>query len=270
MTELDLPLMFGLPPKALALGWLTALPRMTALWAVVPILTRQTFPGLLSLSVSAGFALLLAPTIGRHFGPDGVSMTLMLVLATKELLLGLMLGFLLALPFWAIEALGFLIDNQRGESISGTLNPFDGQDTSTLGQLFHIAFIVYIFTSGSFTLLLGILYDSYLWWPPLSFWPKMTLADTAFWLHSLNHMVEIMLLLASPVVLGMLFVEMGLALISHFAPQLQVFFLAMPLKSALAFMVLAAYTPTMFHYIQQYVNELPLALPNMSQMMGRQ
>ncbi|WJF89303.1 type III secretion system export apparatus subunit SctT [Paraburkholderia bonniea] len=269
MSELDLPLMFGLPVKSLALGWLVALPRMTALWAVVPILTRQTFPGLLSLSVSAGFALLVAPSIARHISPDGIGVGLMMVLAVKELLLGLMLGFLLALPFWAVEALGFLIDNQRGESISGTLNPFDGQDTSTLGQLFHVAFIVYVFTSGSFTLLLGILYDSYIWWPPLAFWPKMALSDTTFWLANLNHMVEMMLLLASPVVLGMLFVELGLALISHFAPQLQVFFLAMPLKSALAFMVLAAYTPTMFEYVNRYIDEMTRALPHMSQMMGR-
>jgi type III secretion protein T len=46
----------------------------------------------------------------------------------------------------------------------------------------------------------------------------------------------------------MLLAEAGLALASRFTPQLQVFFLAMPIKSGLALLVLVLYMTTLFEY----------------------
>jgi len=268
MSELDLPLVMGLSAKSLALGWLTALPRLVAAFALVPIITRSVFPGLLSVSISAGFALVAAPAIAPHLGTD-ISTGAMLAIALKECVVGLMLGFMLALPFWAVELVGFLIDNQRGESISATLNPIAGHDTSTLGQLFSVAFVVFVLTSGGFSRLLRILYDSYTLWPPLSFWPMLSRANASFWLSSLNSMLETMLMLSAPVVLAMLLVELGLALVSHFAPQLQVFFLAMPLKSALALFVLTVYVVTMFDYLGRQFNGIAALLPRLGALLGQ-
>jgi len=50
------------------------------------------------------------------------------------------------------------------------------------------------------------------------------------------------------VLLAMFMAELGLALVSRFAPQLQVFFLAMPIKSALGILVLMVYGSTLFDY----------------------
>jgi type III secretion protein T len=43
--------------------------------------------------------------------------------------------------------------------------------------------------------------------------------------------------------------------VSRFAPQLQVFFLAMPIKSALALLVLAVYMGTLFGYAGDWTRE---------------
>jgi type III secretion protein T len=50
---------------------------------------------------------------------------------------------------------------------------------------------------------------------------------------------------------AMFLAELSLALVSRFAPQLQVFFLAMPIKSALALLVLILYTGTLFDFIDK-------------------
>jgi type III secretion protein T len=73
--------------------------------------------------------------------------------------------------------------------------------------------------------------------------------DTAdLLLTQMNRFVTTALLLAAPVLLAMFLTELGLALVSRFAPQLQVFFLAMPIKSALGILVLMVYAGTLFDY----------------------
>jgi type III secretion protein T len=58
----------------------------------------------------------------------------------------------------------------------------------------------------------------------------------------------------------MMLAEMGLALMSRFVPQLQVFFLAMPVKCGMAFFVLVVYLPVLFGYLQQEIGALPKLL----------
>jgi type III secretion protein T len=65
------------------------------------------------------------------------------------------------------------------------------------------------------------------------------------------------------VIVAMFISELGLALVSRFVPQLQVFFLAMPIKSALAFLVLVLYCTTLFDYGRAYVQEIGHWLPRL-------
>ena len=66
----------------------------------------------------------------------------------------------------------------------------------------------------------------------------------------------------------MFLAEVGLALISRFVPQLDVFFLAMPVKSALAILVLLVYLSTLFDYALDHVNHLRTLLPFLEQQWG--
>jgi type III secretion protein T len=59
--------------------------------------------------------------------------------------------------------------------------------------------------------------------------------------------------IAAPVIAIMFFAEFALALVSRFAPQIQVFILAMPIKSALAIGVLVIAAPILMRYaLDQY------------------
>jgi type III secretion protein SpaR/YscT/HrcT len=177
----------------------------------------------------------------------------------KEAALGFAIGYLLAIPFWAFEAIGFFIDNQRGASIGATLNPLTGNDSSPLGMLFNQAFMVFVFASGGFLLMLGALYQSFMLWPVLQWQPALHAGATGVaadaWLGQLDTLVRTALLLSAPAIIAMFLAELGLALVSRFAPQLQVFFLAMPIKSALALFVLVMYMGTLLDYSGEWMRE---------------
>ena len=239
----------------IALGW--TMPRILGMFIAVPIFPRSALPGMLRLGVAAGLGLVVAPTLMGLAESTSLQGPRIGLLVVKEAFVGFAFGCLMAMPFWAFEAVGFLVDNQRGASIASTLNPLTGNDSSPLGILFNQAFIVFFFISGGFTLMLDMLYESFRIWPVFSWWPHLMAESVPMWIHQILRLVELTLLLSAPVIVAMFLAEMGLALVSRFVPQLQVFFLAMPIKSALAFLVLILYAATIFEYSLDLVRGLP-------------
>lgn len=233
-------------------------PRILAMFIALPIFASQLLPGLLRLGLAVGIGVLAAPPLVAQLPqlPQGVGLVGLLC---KEAMLGFAIGYLLAIPFWAFEAIGFFIDNQRGASIGATLNPLTGNDSSPLGILFNQAFMVFVFASGGFLLMLGALYQSFVVWPVLQWQPALHAGSsgvaTDAWLGQLDGLVRTALLLSAPAIIAMFLAELGLALVSRFAPQLQVFFLAMPIKSALALFVLVMYMGTLLDYSGEWMRE---------------
>jgi type III secretion protein T len=242
----------------LALAW--TVPRILGVFVVLPIFPRSVLPGMLRLCVAAGFGLVVAPSLIPMVKSAGLDATQIALLVVKEAFVGFVLGCLIAVPFWAFEAVGFLVDNQRGASISSTLNPLTGNDSSPLGILFNQAFIVFFFISGGFLLMLEVLYESFRLWDVFTWFPHFRAESVPVLIHQILRLVELSLLLSAPMIVAMFLAEMGLALVSRFVPQLQVFFLAMPIKSALAFLVLILYFSTILDYSRDLVSETPGAL----------
>jgi type III secretion protein T len=220
--------------------------RLLPLFLLIPFMNKAMVPRMVTISVATALGLLVVPTLPAvRLGEVDLAFILLL---GKEAIIGLVLGYVAAIPFWTMEAIGFVVDNQRGASMAATVNPMTGHDTSPLGMLFNYAFITFFLLSGGMTLLLGMIYDSYRLWPPMSFWPQWNMEAAELLMAQLNRFVMMALLLAAPVLLAMFMAELGLALVSRFAPQLQVFFLAMPIKSALGILVLMVYGSTLFDY----------------------
>lgn len=245
---------------AVALNY--ASPRTLAMMSVLPIFNSAIVPGMLRLGIGAAIAAFTVPALLPGVHIDFTSMQL-IMLVVKEAFIGFALGYAMSIPFWAFEAVGFLIDNQRGASIAATLNPLTGNDSSPMGILFNQAFIVFFFICGGFQLVLGLLYDSYRLWPVYDFTPTLRPETIPLVLGQLDHMMRLTMLYAAPVVIAMFLAELGLALVSRFVPQLQVFFLAMPIKSALALFVLIIYGATLFEEARHSIDELAKIVPSM-------
>lgn len=214
--------------------------RPTAMLLVTPFLGRGVLTGFARNGVLIALSLPLMPmafaTQPADFAPDNLILVLALVL--KETLVGLFLGLPFAVLSWGLEAAGFMIDNQRGSTMASSLDPATGNQSSPLGILLGQLYTTWLFTTGGFLALLDLLYRSHLVWPvwalTLSFDPGLPHAV----LGMLDSVMLLTVLIAGPALIAMFLSEFGLALVSRFAPQLQVFFVAMPLKSAVGLLVL--------------------------------
>ncbi len=228
------------------------LPRVAMATTFIPFLNKQMLSGVIIRNgILLSFLVILLPWLGKvdivHMG----FFTLMGILG-KELVIGAMIGFILAIPFWAIEGVGFFIDNQRGSTMASSLNPLTGSQTSTMGILLGQAAIVMFISSGGFIVLLTFLYTSYQVWPIDSFFPQLDINHAIYFIQQLDHLMMLIIVLSAPAIIAMFLSEFCFALVNRFAQQLNVFILSMPVKSAVALLIMVIYVERMFYYLTNH------------------
>lgn len=164
-----------------------------------------------------------------------------LVLFGKELVVGLIIGFMISIPFSIVQSAGMFIDHQRGGASLMVNDPTVQNQSSPIGTLLNFVLIYLFFLfDGPFLFFEGIL-QSYELVPPdqfinANFFNKDSdSAEVAFSL--LNEAVTIAVRLASPALITILMTDVFLGIANRLAPQVQITFLGLPLKSLLGLTV---------------------------------
>ena len=227
----------------LILAAVLSMARISGAFAICPALTDSMVPGVARRTAIFGFSVLVFPVVLRDMPPGEPNMWMFGLLAGKEAMIGFLIGFFAAIPFWIAENLGNFIDNQRGATMGEVYSPLSGAQVSTLGIFFTQITSTLFFVGGAIFLLLSALYKSFLLWPVFSPWFSFVNDAPLFMLGTLDNMLKMTLIIAAPVIIVMFLATLGLGLVNRTAPQLNVFFLSMPIKSALGVGMLVIYIP---------------------------
>jgi type III secretion protein T len=222
-------------------AWIAGWPRAIGLFAMLPMFRKELLPRLLRTALIAALCLPLVPLLKTQTELIRADTTLLLVTVIKEVVLGFALGLPLAMTFWIAEGIGTLLDNQSGSLISSVLNPMSGNDSATLGLFLNQIFMTYFLLAGGLSWCIGSLYDSYQLWPIQDFWPHFSQTGVQWWLTQFSRYIKMIVVLAAPIVLALFFIELGFGIIGRFAPKMQVFVLAMPIKNIGSVLMLFVY-----------------------------
>ncbi|USE34669.1 type III secretion system export apparatus subunit SctT [Endozoicomonas sp. SCSIO W0465] len=234
------------------------MPRIVTMFTVLPMLHKRNLGGaMIRNGICMSLVLFMHPMLSETKPDEALSIYDTGGIVIKEAFIGALMGFVLAIPFWALEAAGFFIDNQRGASMASTLNPFSGAETSPMGILFSQAMIALVMTSGLFLLMLESLMYTYKVWPVFSYFPNINQEAVTFFLGQFDLIIQLAMWLSAPVIICMFITEFGIALISRAAPQLNVFILAMPIKSGVACAILVVYIATILELTRTYMMGIP-------------
>lgn len=224
------------------------LPRIYAFVAATHIMNPQIVPRIARNVAVLVLAMPLTPILVPSVPMITTSLPIYMLYFAKEAALGFIMGYLLFWLFWAVQTSGTLIDNQRGTAIASSIDPLQGHEASPMGILFSQAFTTYFFSLGGFLVVIGLLYNSFSVWPITELLPVTNPAFPELMLEVLDTGMRLCVLLSAPIVVIMFLAEFALAMVSRFAPQVQVFILAMPIKSAIAMLILLFYMPIMFSH----------------------
>jgi type III secretion protein T len=162
----------------------------------------------------------------------------------KELLVGFILGFLATVPFVIAQMAGSLIDFQRGASSLQVSDPTTQTQTGPIGLLANFVLIALFFSfDGPFIYLNGVA-DSYRLIPVDGIISSALMnAQTSFWkeIYGLaGMMMSIAAQLAAPALIGILLTDLFLGIANRLAPQVQIVFLGIALKSWVGIALLTA------------------------------
>ena len=220
-----------------------AMARIGGAFAICPALTESMIPGVARHAATLGFAVLAVPFIYTSMPPGEPSGWMFTILAAREALIGFLIGFFSAIPFWIAENVGNFIDNQRGATMGEVYSPLSGAQVSTTGIFFTQIVSTIFFVGGAILVFLGAIYSSYLIWPVFKEGVSFMKDAPVEILGSLDGMLRTTVVISAPVIIIMFLATLGLGLVNRTAPQLNVFFLSMPVKSALGVAMLIIYLP---------------------------
>jgi len=187
-------------------------------------------------------AILLPKALSTLSGPIYFNGTYLLFIF-KELIIGFALGFLLALPFYIAQTAGNLIDFMRGASSLMVTDPFMQSQNSPISLVYNYTLIVIFYNLGGMTFVMDGLLNSFETLPIDGvIAPALFNQNNSFWVlafGALNNVVALGIQFCAPSIMAILMTELFLGIANRLAPQVQISFLGMALKSLIGVAFLA-------------------------------
>ena len=216
--------------------------RILPMVQMVPYLGGQVVPQTVKMGLTFSLVLLVYPAVwlsGAAFELPSSTLGISL-LVIKEVFVGITLGFVCALAFEAVRMAGQIIDNTAGLTQATTMVPQLPDRVSPSSNFLLQLTIVIFFAVGGHRVFLWALTRSFQIIEPQGYLDfDQGLAEVALIVLRLSaDAIMLGVLMAFPVIAAIMLTNLFLALVNKSAPQINVFFLGMPLKAVLASAVL--------------------------------
>lgn len=181
-------------------------------------------------------SLIITPLVAGLLPPLPASIWAVFVLVGTEVVIGLLFGSVARLLIVGLQTAGMIIAYQTSLASALINDPASSQQGSIIGNFFVALGVLLIFVTDLHHMLLAGVVDSYGLFAPGAMPPAGDMAEliTRIVAASFNTAMQI----AAPyIVIGLVF-YLGLGLLARLMPQVQVFFIAVPLQLVLSFFVM--------------------------------
>src|SRR5438477_5077092 len=221
---------------ALAATFLLVFARIGTMVMLLPGLGELSVPVRVRLTVALVLAAVLVPLHRNAYALDLRSFGPVLAMLGQELFIGAVLGLTARLTISALQVAGSVIAQQLGLGFVTAVDPTQGQQGVLVGNFLTILGITLVFATDLHHLVIGALDDSYSLFQPGEI---PLLGDVAaLTTRTVATAFRIGIQLSAPfLAFGLLF-NLGLGVLSRLMPQMQVFFIGIPLSILIGFLIL--------------------------------
>jgi flagellar biosynthesis protein FliR len=242
----------------LAATFMLVFARIGAMVMLLPGLGESNIPVRIKLAIALMLTLVILPLHRGAYHVDMQSVVALLVLMLHEIIIGVVLGATARVTLAALQVAGSVIAQQLGLGFVTSIDPTQGQQGLLVGNFLTMLGITLLFATDSHHLVIAALSDSYAVFSPgdmLASGDVAALATRAF-----AAAFKIGMQLAAPfLVFGLVF-NVGLGVLGRLMPQMQVYFVGVPLSILAGFLifglVLAAMMGTFLDYFVSVMHEM--------------
>lgn len=215
--------------------FLLGLARIVPTIAIAPFFGGKMIGDVVKVGLGVGVTFVFLPfLILSNPGSFSADVSFIFLMA-KEAMIGSLLGFIIAIPFYYAQGAGALIDHQRGSQSLQVMDPTTQMQTSPTGTLYNNMLLVLFFAISGPILFFDGLFTSFALLPLDAFFPPQFFdLKHPFWITMmgmLTTVVKIALQLSAPALIGMLLSDLFLGIANRMAPQVQISFLLWSFKA---------------------------------------
>jgi len=204
--------------------------RVSAIVVMLPILGDRSTPVRIKAGLSLLIALLVMPFVEKPTGAAEDIFSLGLKMG-GELLIGVILGFAGRLLFEGIQMAGQLVGFQMGFSIVNIIDPITSTQVSITAEFqYLLAGLLFLAVDGHH-LLIQAVSESYTFVPVLGF--HMTGALMQSIVDLTRGMFVVAMKISAPIIVALVFANIGLGLVARTVPQINIFVVGFPLQIAI-------------------------------------
>jgi flagellar biosynthetic protein FliR len=217
--------------------------RIGTMVMLLPGLGELSVPSRVRLTIALVLTAVMFPLHQAAFTIDLKSFMPVMMMLGEELFVGIVLGLAARLTMSALQVAGSIIAQQLGLGFVTAVDPTQGQQGVIVGNFLNILGITLIFATDLHHLVIAALHDSYTVFHP----GEIPLGGdvAALVTRTTGAAFRIGVQLSGPfLVFGLLF-NLGLGVLSRMMPQMQVYFVGVPLSILLGFLALVLVIGTM-------------------------
>jgi len=241
------------------LGFGMVVTRISAFFLVLPVFGWKAIP----IRIKAAATVLLsmffylitpAPAI-----PGAPATLRIVVLLGGEALYGLALGLVPALLFATVQLAGRIVEREMGWTMARIMDPLTESEGSPFGALMEMIFVLLFLSANGHHLFLLALSKSY------SAFPSGTLPTIASLaggiVETSTTMFVASLRLAAPMLAAFLVLLAALALLARLVPEMNIFFISMPVRTLLGLLMAMAFLPFINSFVTEIADWMAKLLP---------
>ncbi|MEZ0261418.1 MAG: flagellar biosynthetic protein FliR, partial [Alphaproteobacteria bacterium] len=182
-------------------------------------------------------SFVLTPFLAPNLPPIPKDSVDLIMLLMSEAFIGIFIGTVMRIMVNALDSAGSVISIQSGFSNALVFNPATASQGSLVGALYSVTGVTLLFVTNMHHYMLASVVDSYAVFPATG-----TLIDIAsvyeVIAQTVNTAFKLGVQLAMPFLIVCTLVQVGFGLLGRLMPQVQIFFLALPVQILLSLVLL--------------------------------
>lgn len=223
--------------SGMVLVFMLVFSRTGAMMMLLPAIGDMGVPPRVRLSLALAISFALTPSLVHAYPATAPqSMVALGVLIAQEVTAGVLVGAMARIIMSALSVAGYLIATQTGLAYAQTVDPSLGEQGAIVGNFFTLLGTVLIFATNLHHLAIGAIEGSYTLLPPGQALPTADMAELAVRLVSGSFALGLQL--AAPFLVFGFAINAAIGLLARLMPQLQVFFIAMPVNILVGFFLM--------------------------------
>ena len=237
---------------ALAATFMLVFARVGAMVMLLPGLGESNIPVRIKIAIALLLTLIIVPLHRADYHVNTDSLSALLVMFIYEILIGIVLGATARVTLAALQVAGAVIAQQLGLGFVTSVDPTQGQQGVVIGNFLTMLGITMLFATDSHHLVIAALNDSYSIFSPGEVMPSGDVAALAT--RAFAAAFKIGMQLSAPfLVFGLVF-NIGLGVLARLMPQMQVYFVGVPLSILAGFLVFSLVLVAMMGTFLNYFN----------------